>query len=61
MSETDIEYNLEVKSNIPEYDQDETFDESLDFSGCRTAVIFISSAIGAFMAALATAIYYYYQ
>lgn len=45
-------------NNIPEYEQDESFDEKIDYDGLRYFIIIISTFIGAALAALVTAIYY---
>ena len=45
-------------NNIPEYEQDETFDKKIDYDGIRYFIIIISTVIGAALAALGTAIYY---
>ena len=45
-------------NNIPEYEQDESFDEKIDYDGVKYFIIFISTFIGAGLSALSTAIYY---
>jgi hypothetical protein len=50
---------MEQINKIPDYDQDDTFDENIDYEGCRTMVIVIFTAFGCFIAALGLGIYYY--
>jgi len=49
---------MENQNNIPEYEQDKSFDKNIDYSGVRYFIIFLSTFIGAASAALCTAIYY---
>lgn len=51
--------NCIFKKYTPTNDIDKAYEmDDIDFKGCRTGIIILSSAIGALMAALATAIYY---